>query len=149
MVVVVTFGMTFTSVFSVLIYCCGVPPGAANSASDVAMVLSSFCLDLFGRFRTASLSSLCTSSACCSGENVGKCSFVEKGQRIQMFDTIWFWAHKKGNSDNGQMKGRITMHPVPLVPRMFLPLRPHRSLLVFLVAPSCGRSSRTCVHSAV
>ena len=69
---VVTFGMTFTSVFSVVVSCCGVPHGAANSASDVAMVLSSFCLAFFGRFCTASLSSLFTSLACCSGENVGK-----------------------------------------------------------------------------
>ena len=72
LVVVVTFGMTFTSVFYVVVSCCGVPPGAANSASDVAMVLSSFRLAFFARFCTASLSSLCTLSACCSGENVGK-----------------------------------------------------------------------------
>ena len=69
---VVTFGIAFTSVFSVVVGpCFGLPPGAANSASDVAMVLRSFRLAFFGRFFTAYLSSLCTSSACCSGENVG------------------------------------------------------------------------------
>ena len=68
-----TFGMAFTSLFFVVVGpCCGVPPGAANSASDVAMVLRSFRLAFFGRICTASLISLCTSSACCSGENVGK-----------------------------------------------------------------------------
>ena len=78
LVVAVTFGITFTSVFSVVVSCCGVPPGATNSASDVAMVLSSLRLDFFGRFCTASLSSLCNSSACCSGENVGKMQCCRK-----------------------------------------------------------------------
>ena len=64
--------MTFTSLLSVVVLLCGVPPGVADSVSDIAMVLSSFRLALFGSFCTASWSSLCTSSACCSGENVGK-----------------------------------------------------------------------------
>ena len=64
--------MTFTSLLSVVVLLCGVPPGVANSVSNVVMVLSSFCLALFGSFFTASWSSLCTSTACCSGENVGK-----------------------------------------------------------------------------
>ena len=36
--------MTFISLLSVVVLLCGVPPGVANSVSDVAMVLSSFVL---------------------------------------------------------------------------------------------------------
>ena len=80
---VVTFGMAFTSVFDVVVGpCFGVPPGAANSASDVAIVLRSFRLAFFGRFCTASLSSLCTSLACFSGVNVGKIQCCGKRSNV-------------------------------------------------------------------
>ena len=73
--------MTFTSLLPVVVLLCGVPPGVANSVSAIAMVLSSFRLALFGSFYTASWSSLCTSSACCSSENVGKMQCCGKSSK--------------------------------------------------------------------